>query len=184
MIQASGWSYQRHITRQRGIDLRPLLISPATRDLPAICKVVGRQRYSYLGSCQTSVIMNNERSIRQARKYRSKKQRPCDLCRTRKIQCKLQVDKAECEHCQKLSRQCTFVLQPLKRSYRSATHQIRNDGSQIRVAAEEDNLYTDVNAFYSDINLASSVDNAVPTENDITGHLLESWSPVETQYGR
>ena len=53
------------------------------------------------------------------RKYRSKKQRPCDLCRTRKIHCKLQADGARCELCQRLERQCTFVLGPLRRKYRA-----------------------------------------------------------------
>lgn len=52
------------------------------------------------------------------RKYRSKKQRPCDLCRTRKIHCKLQGDGSECELCRRLERQCTFVLGPLRRKYR------------------------------------------------------------------
>ena len=53
-----------------------------------------------------------------SRKYRSKKQRPCDLCRTRKTQCKIQEKDTPCEPCRKLRRQCTFVLEPLKRKYR------------------------------------------------------------------
>ncbi|KAH8168720.1 fungal specific transcription factor domain-containing protein [Sarocladium implicatum] len=53
------------------------------------------------------------------RKYRSKKQRPCDLCRTRKIHCKLQANGAGCELCRRLGRQCTFVLGPLRRKYRA-----------------------------------------------------------------
>lgn len=52
------------------------------------------------------------------RAYRSKKQRPCDLCRTRKIQCKLRAERADCELCQRLERQCTFVLGPVRRRYR------------------------------------------------------------------
>lgn len=47
----------------------------------------------------------------QARKYRSKRQRPCDLCRQRKTQCKLPGSGGACELCQKLGRNCTFVLQ-------------------------------------------------------------------------
>jgi hypothetical protein len=56
---------------------------------------------------------------RTGRKYRSKKQRPCDLCRTRKIQCKIQSDQSDCERCRKLNRHCTFVLGPLRRKYPS-----------------------------------------------------------------
>lgn len=53
-----------------------------------------------------------------ARKYRSKKHRPCDLCRTRKIQCKLQRDESACALCQKMGRQCTYVMGPLRRKTR------------------------------------------------------------------
>ena len=51
----------------------------------------------------------------QARKYRSKRQRPCDLCRQRKTQCKIPGSGGACELCDKLRRNCTFVLQPLRR---------------------------------------------------------------------
>jgi hypothetical protein len=49
------------------------------------------------------------------RKYRSKKQRPCDLCRSRKTQCRILNGNATCELCKRLSRACTFILQPLRR---------------------------------------------------------------------
>ncbi|KAI1623132.1 fungal-specific transcription factor domain-containing protein [Exophiala viscosa] len=51
----------------------------------------------------------------QARKYRSKRQRPCDLCRQRKTQCKIPDNGGACELCAKLGRGCTFVLQPLRK---------------------------------------------------------------------
>lgn len=50
------------------------------------------------------------------RKYRSKKQRPCDLCRSRKTHCRITGSEATCELCKKLGRQCTFVQKPLRRS--------------------------------------------------------------------
>lgn len=50
------------------------------------------------------------------RKYRSKKQRPCDLCRSRKTHCRIAGSEATCELCKKLSRQCTFVQKPLRRA--------------------------------------------------------------------
>ncbi|OAA58439.1 fungal specific transcription factor domain containing protein [Niveomyces insectorum RCEF 264] len=52
------------------------------------------------------------------RKYRSKKQRPCDLCRSRKIHCKLPGSETVCECCKRLNRVCTFELEPLKRRHR------------------------------------------------------------------
>ncbi|KAH7325620.1 fungal-specific transcription factor domain-containing protein [Stachybotrys elegans] len=58
--------------------------------------------------------------LNYGRKYRSKKQRPCDLCRSRKIQCKLQGTGGHvaCELCARLDRQCTFVTVPLRRKHR------------------------------------------------------------------
>ena len=52
------------------------------------------------------------------RKYRSKKQRPCDICRSRKIHCQIPRNGAVCECCKRLNRTCTFELEPLKRSAR------------------------------------------------------------------
>lgn len=53
------------------------------------------------------------------RKYRSKKQRPCDLCRSRKTHCRIMGSDSTCELCKKLSRQCTFVQKPLRRAQNS-----------------------------------------------------------------
>lgn len=55
---------------------------------------------------------------RSGRRYRSKKQRPCDLCRSRKIQCKWQENERACEPCMRSRRQCTSLLEPLKRKRR------------------------------------------------------------------
>lgn len=57
------------------------------------------------------------------RKYRSKRQRPCDLCRHRKTQCKILKVNSGCELCIKLKRQCTFVLKPARRSRPATTSQ-------------------------------------------------------------
>lgn len=50
-----------------------------------------------------------------ARKYRSKRQRPCDLCRSRKTVCKIVAERTVCDLCKRLGRRCTFVLQPLRK---------------------------------------------------------------------
>lgn len=55
-------------------------------------------------------------SEQSGRKYRSKKQRPCDLCRSRKTHCKLLGSEATCELCKKLERRCTFVNVPSRRT--------------------------------------------------------------------
>ncbi|KAJ5114110.1 hypothetical protein N7456_002644 [Penicillium angulare] len=63
-------------------------------------------------------LMDGDEVQDRARKYRSRLQRPCDLCRTRKIQCKKQNDALACQKCSELSRVCTFVLQPVKKKAR------------------------------------------------------------------
>ncbi len=60
-------------------------------------------------------MLDNTEYRSQARKYRSKRQRPCDICRQRKSQCKIPGSGGACELCHKLGRSCTFVLQPLKK---------------------------------------------------------------------
>lgn len=67
------------------------------------------------------------------RKYRSKKHRPCDLCRSRKIQCKLQVNDAACALCSRLDRRCTYVIGPLRRKSR-----LRLDGDSAGAAQSSD----------------------------------------------
>ncbi|KAH8703573.1 fungal-specific transcription factor domain-containing protein [Talaromyces proteolyticus] len=49
------------------------------------------------------------------RKYRSKRQRPCDLCRSRKSVCRILADNSVCELCKKKRKECTFFSQPLKK---------------------------------------------------------------------
>ena len=57
-----------------------------------------------------------------ARKYRSKRQRPCDLCRTRKVQCKIPENQTRCELCKRLDRRCTFIIEPLRKECRLRHH--------------------------------------------------------------
>lgn len=61
------------------------------------------------------------------RRYRSKKQRPCDVCRSRKIQCKLHGTEVVCDNCKKLGRRCTYVLGPLTRKHRGSSADGGND---------------------------------------------------------
>lgn len=63
------------------------------------------------------------------RKYRSKKQRPCDLCRSRKTHCRLPSNGTACDLCSKLSRSCTFLREPRKRTQASSAHRRRASGS-------------------------------------------------------
>jgi hypothetical protein len=74
----------------------------------------------------------------QARKYRSKRQRPCDLCRQRKTQCKIPDSGGACELCDKLSHSCTFVLQPLSKERGRPPETQANSAQQRGIRSEFD----------------------------------------------
>ena len=73
---------------------------------------------SPLGHLFRRLMANELLSESGGRPYRSKKKRPCDLCRSRKTQCRILDGDATCELCKRLARDCTFVLQPLRKEPR------------------------------------------------------------------
>ncbi|KAJ9136740.1 Fungal specific transcription factor domain protein [Pleurostoma richardsiae] len=124
------------------------------------------------------------------RKYRSKKQRPCDLCRSRKIQCKLQGNGVACEMCRKLGRGCTFVLGPLTRKYRacaSSDNGSRTEtGSLLPYDQQEDPAMGEMSlSNNSDLHMAVDVDPFwLPPELRLGGQtssniLNMDWSSME-----
>ena len=77
------------------------------------------------GNPRTSAAQNG-------RAYRSKKQRPCDICRSRRVQCKsLQLpdgsrDTSLCQMCVKLGLNCTFVQGPPRKRCRDVTNAVNS----------------------------------------------------------
>lgn len=61
---------------------------------------------------------------KKGRPYRSKKQRPCDLCRRRKTCCVIH-DKPPCMLCAKHGVKCTFAQKPSRRSVKRSAHEIK-----------------------------------------------------------
>ncbi|KAH6967030.1 fungal-specific transcription factor domain-containing protein [Fusarium venenatum] len=57
----------------------------------------------------------NTRHVAGTRRYRSKSQRPCDLCRTRKVLCNIPDPTRPCQLCDRIGRECTFVGNPNKK---------------------------------------------------------------------
>ncbi|KAF6795005.1 fungal specific transcription factor domain-containing protein [Colletotrichum sojae] len=64
-----------------------------------------------------------------ARRYRSKAQRPCDLCRARKALCNIPDPLQPCQLCRRIGRECTFVGSPGRRQ------RGRRGGSASRLSA-------------------------------------------------
>lgn len=62
-----------------------------------------------------SQLQPNTRAVAGSRRYRSKSQRPCDLCRARKVLCNIPEPGQPCQLCERTSRLCTFVGNPGKK---------------------------------------------------------------------
>lgn len=77
----------------------------------------------------------DSRSIRLAagtRRYRSKTQRPCDLCRSRKVLCNIPDPSRPCQLCDRTSRACTFQATPAKkRNHRKSSYARRSPMSPL-----------------------------------------------------
>ncbi|RSL74400.1 hypothetical protein CEP53_000253 [Fusarium sp. AF-6] len=63
----------------------------------------------------------NTRAVAGSRRYRSKSQRPCDLCRARKVLCNIPEPGQPCQLCERTSRLCTFVGNPGKKQRERAS---------------------------------------------------------------
>lgn len=64
------------------------------------------------------LVMEEEQSNTFTRPYRSKRSRPCDICRGRKGYCRIE-DAPPCQRCRKLNVACTFIEGPAKRQQTS-----------------------------------------------------------------
>ncbi|KAK1594611.1 fungal-specific transcription factor domain-containing protein [Colletotrichum navitas] len=53
-------------------------------------------------------------TVAGTRRYRSKAQRPCDLCRARKALCNIPDPLQPCHLCKRIGRECTFVSNPAR----------------------------------------------------------------------
>ncbi|EWG44722.1 hypothetical protein FVEG_15710 [Fusarium verticillioides 7600] len=68
------------------------------------------------------------RQVAGIRRYRSKSQRPCDLCRARKVLCNIPDPTRPCQLCDRTGRDCTFVGNPNKKPRDSRTRRLDSDG--------------------------------------------------------
>ncbi|PNY23683.1 Transcriptional activator protein DAL81 [Tolypocladium capitatum] len=72
------------------------------------------------------------RTAAGTRRYRSKSQRPCDLCRARKVLCNIPDPSKPCQLCDRTGRPCTFITdaskKPKKLSTLNGTRSLQLDG--------------------------------------------------------
>lgn len=73
-------------------------------------------------------IPQPHRQVAGIRRYRSKSQRPCDLCRARKVLCNIPDPTRPCQLCDRTGRDCTFVGNPNKKPRDSRTRRLDSDG--------------------------------------------------------
>ena len=110
----------------------------------------------------------------QARRYRSKQQRPCDLCRQRKTQCKIPESGGACELCDRLAHSCTFVLQPLSKK-RGRPPEPQSDSAQQSGIQSEFDAYNsesmamDAGSFENrEIQFDIDVDSHIPVSDQLS----------------
>lgn len=68
------------------------------------------------------------RQVAGIRRYRSKSQRPCDLCRARKVLCNIPDPTRPCQLCDRTGRDCTFVGNPNKKPRDNRTRRLNSEG--------------------------------------------------------
>lgn len=108
----------------------------------------------------------------QARRYRSKQQRPCDLCRQRKTHCKIPDSSGACELCDRLSRNCTFVLQPVSKK-RGLPPETQSDSVQQRGIRSEFDAY---NGDPMTIDVGTFDHTELQCDIDVDSHLIPPMS--------
>ncbi|PVI00236.1 hypothetical protein DM02DRAFT_708716 [Periconia macrospinosa] len=66
--------------------------------------------------CLSSLSSNSAPALETptGRPYRSRKERPCDACRKRKVHCQM-PDAAPCQRCRRTGQACTFLQRPTRR---------------------------------------------------------------------
>ncbi|KAM0543612.1 hypothetical protein ACHAPJ_012199 [Fusarium lateritium] len=88
---------------------------------------------------QANLTPQSQFDVRQVagiRRYRSKSQRPCDLCRARKVLCNIPDPTRPCQLCERTGRQCTFIGNPNKKQ-RDGNFPRQNSGDPPRVPARD-----------------------------------------------
>lgn len=124
---------------------------------------------------------------RERRRYMSKSQRACDLCRARKSACRIDKDGIPCRLCTAHGRQCTFNSGPIQKPGRSFIP--RDDGRQQFVGGTNG---TAVSAHATNSNVADLIEwnetdpvphlaRSGPSNMEVTFDTPNDWSPPNDQ---
>lgn len=112
-----------------------------------------------------------------SRRYRSKAQRPCDLCRARKALCNIPDPTRPCQLCDRTGRPCTFLAGTRSRPMRSSPSSHSADGADSLAGQEH---YT---ASVSQ-RTHSLMDSTPSLEQSIGGMIPTQWSLDLEQLGQ
>lgn len=118
----------------------------------------------------------------EPRRYMSKSQRACDLCRSRKSACRVDNVGSRCRLCASLGRQCTFDSGPLQRSVRNSKrtdHQHQTGAGDVESAGSDGT--TDANLSNSmDVDGGINASSLLAAPNSSNAHFdfgsLEDWT--------
>lgn len=109
-----------------------------------------------------------------SRRYRSKAQRPCDLCRARKALCNIPDPSRPCQLCDRTGRQCTFLAGAKSRPMRSSPS--RHSVGRVHSLADHSEAVTTLSQNIPD----NSADLSRPFRESIGEELPAQW-PAELE---
>lgn len=82
-------------------------------------------------------------AVAGTRRYRSKSQRPCDLCRARKVLCNIPKPGQPCQLCERTGRQCTFTGNPGKKQKERASRAQSGDTLPVALPGKDPVTFPD-----------------------------------------
>lgn len=126
----------------------------------------------------------NNRTAAGARRYRSKAERPCDLCRARKVLCNIPDPTKPCQLCDRTSRPCTFTVGTGKQLRMNGRRNLSRDVAPLRInepGASEQNNNDQFTPSFNNADLIETPSEFLPPLGQLFGS-IGSGTPLGTQW--
>ena len=126
----------------------------------------------------------NNRTAAGSRRYRSKAERPCDLCRSRKVLCNIPDPSKPCQLCDRTSRPCTFTVGPGKQLRVNGREDLSRDVAPHQInelEAPEQNDGGHFTPSFNNTDLLETPSEFLPSFGQLFGS-TGSGTPLETQW--
>ncbi|KAF3801874.1 hypothetical protein GCG54_00015096 [Colletotrichum gloeosporioides] len=123
-------------------------------------------------------------TVAGTRRYRSKAQRPCDLCRARKALCNIPDPLQPCQLCKRIGRECTFVGNPGRRPKgRQAVSPASVSGPQSQSPTENVMTLSPGLMLEAQQDMLNATNNAAEDQHAVSEFIWPSNSPLDWDLG-